>query len=472
MSSKEKGDVLFIISIILSASFIILFGIYFYSSREIDIKYPRLGNPAILNVNSTYSNNLSIKVSVPFGSNLQNAKFRITNEKKTYELDYTLINYFNEIAVFNLNFPSDTNFQEGLYDLYINIDDLSTDEPHAIQILEEIPISFSFIIIADPHINPDVPEYQTQFQKVIEEINLINPDFVLCVGDIADLSRRIEWEMFYDFILQLKVPSFIIEGNHDLGDLNVYYELFSDLYFSFDYGNFHFIGLNSGDKYSNPLGAYTQWNYLETELETHQNSIHNYIFVHIPPYDDFEYPNSDLHQKFFDICDEYSIDAVFSGHIHKDEIRDRYGNILTNFSDPAIREKTSYIVTTTTAKTDNPGYRMVDIDGYKGVVKCSYDKNNNSLQDEIDSIPYNNLNYNFTNNDGIMNYVNLSINNNLYQEFFGAKFDFRLNKNNSTKYIVSYGNIIEVNELNSYYLISVLFNIPESSKIEINIKEE
>ena len=140
----------------------------------------------------------------------------------------------------------------------------------------------------------------------------------------------------YPEILRNKVL-WSTRGNHEKSE-SVYYGIFdhptqgeggglasgTEHYYSFDYGNIHFICLNSqeGNFYSNPSSAMYQW--LEQDLaDTMQNWI--IAFWHHPPYSKGSH-NSDgesqliyMRQNALPILEAGGVDLVLTGHSHSYE---------------------------------------------------------------------------------------------------------------------------------------------------------
>lgn len=88
----------------------------------------------------------------------------------------------------------------------------------------------------------------------IEEINLLNPDFVVIVGDLIrgytsdnELLKK-EWEEFDRVVAGFRMPFHLVVGNHDVWDENseeVFKDRYGKLYYSFDHKGSHFIVLDS-----------------------------------------------------------------------------------------------------------------------------------------------------------------------------------------------------------------------------------
>lgn len=128
-------------------------------------------------------------------------------------------------------------------------------------------------------------------------------------------------------------------GNHGKGSINLrtlegpYYDIFTlpengeaggvasstEIYYSFDYGNVHFISLNAemGDR--SPGGDMVRW--LEEDLEA-SDADWNIAFFHQPPYSmgghdsDEEEKMIRMREVFVPVLEKYGVDLVLSAHSH------------------------------------------------------------------------------------------------------------------------------------------------------------
>ena len=112
------------------------------------------------------------------------------------------------------------------------------------------PSNFQFALVSDNtgSMRPGI------FEKGIEKLNLMLPEFVLSVGDLIqgytqDTAQiRAEWADFSQKIDKLKVPFFYLPGNHDITNLVMQKEWedrFGRRYYSFTYKDVLFIILDS-----------------------------------------------------------------------------------------------------------------------------------------------------------------------------------------------------------------------------------
>lgn len=94
------------------------------------------------------------------------------------------------------------------------------------------------------------------FSKAVQQINLLQPEFVMSVGDLiegspdAEVARK-QWQEFNSYTSQFQMPFFYVPGNHDAANLNlanIWKEKYGRRNFHFLYQNCLFVGLNSNDE--------------------------------------------------------------------------------------------------------------------------------------------------------------------------------------------------------------------------------
>ncbi|WP_207432003.1 PQQ-binding-like beta-propeller repeat protein [Sabulibacter ruber] len=111
--------------------------------------------------------------------------------------------------------------------------------------------SFRFAFVTDTHIGSPNGGAEEDLQRTISDINqLPNIDFVLLTGDITEMGTDKELKLAKQIISQLKVPYYIVPGNHDTGwsesgGVSFIKEFGSDK-FVFEHQGIKFIGCASG----------------------------------------------------------------------------------------------------------------------------------------------------------------------------------------------------------------------------------
>ncbi|MBN2781047.1 MAG: metallophosphoesterase [Candidatus Marinimicrobia bacterium] len=244
----------------------------------------------------------------------------------------------------------------GLYDLAVSCSgEIDEDvSEHAVYIIPEYKNDFTFIHITDTHlpshyfwgdsgVETDSTELE-DFRAVIDDINIIHPEFVLHTGDLINdgelealgipaISRAKK------ILHELEVPLFLVGGNHDLGGWDAtpaptgtarttWWKYFGWKYldntspgalitqdYSFNYGDIHFAGMEAYTLY----GSYDGWRdnlygstsftsgqlqWLADDLAEHASAALNILFYH----NDFD---GDLNLS------SLGVDAAFWGHIHR-----------------------------------------------------------------------------------------------------------------------------------------------------------
>ena len=180
---------------------------------------------------------------------------------------------------------------------------------------------------------------------IFSEVRMIHPAFVIWSGDVvygygADaLDLTSEYAVFLKSARRLGVPFFNAPGNHEIhmakcGERESerqFIEHFGALYGSFDYGDLHFIALDTEecDHVGKIEGPQLDW--LRRDLEANKAARGIFVFFHTEM---FQAPNdeeaashapianaADLHQLFL----QYPVKAVFAGHEHLFDHRTRDG---------------------------------------------------------------------------------------------------------------------------------------------------
>lgn len=115
------------------------------------------------------------------------------------------------------------------------------------------PRNFQFVIIGD---RTGGANAEKTFERAIEQINLLQPEFVINVGDTIEgysddpKELQAEWNEFDAVLRTLQMPFFRTPGNHDIANdvaSTVWNERYGKGYYHFIYGDTLFIVLNSED---------------------------------------------------------------------------------------------------------------------------------------------------------------------------------------------------------------------------------
>jgi predicted phosphodiesterase len=118
--------------------------------------------------------------------------------------------------------------------------------------LNNAPDDFQFVVVSDR----TGGHREKIFSRAIEQINLLQPEFVLSVGDLiegysTDRDKVLDqWKEFQTFTSRLQMPFFYVPGNHDVTNKDqekIWEEKFGRRYYHFVYKEVLFLILNSDD---------------------------------------------------------------------------------------------------------------------------------------------------------------------------------------------------------------------------------
>lgn len=186
------------------------------------------------------------------------------------------------------------------------------------------PDKFTFAIIGDKT-GGGLDKWPV-FDRAIDEINILKPDFAIMVGDLiqgdtTDLKQlTAEWKEFWDHQSDLIVPFLPLPGNHDITNrvMYDYWEKHIGLtYSAFTYKNCLFLMLNTEEWHINS-GEWTNWfgeeqiEYVKSQLAQHKDVRHTFVLLHRPlwlqKHSGWEEIEAALGERAY---------TVFAGHYHR-----------------------------------------------------------------------------------------------------------------------------------------------------------
>jgi calcineurin-like phosphoesterase family protein/gag-polyprotein putative aspartyl protease len=165
--------------------------------------------------------------------------------------------------------------------------------------------SFTFIHASDTHVSEKTLDRMQKFRNIVDSVK---PDFVIITGDLVKDALRVPetearglFELFTREIGKMTTPVWLIPGNHEnfgierhlslvspqnpLYGRKMYRYYFGPDYYSFNYGGFHFIGLNSlsfDDLYYYGHIDSTQVEWLKRDIAAIPLSMPIITFQHVP----------------------------------------------------------------------------------------------------------------------------------------------------------------------------------------------
>ena len=244
---------------------------------------------------------------------------------------------------------------EDLFDIHMSADfdfeNVRDMQPNAVKVIAEFKTDFRFVHITDVHVD-DLRGYLNNaresfgykyLHKAISEINLLDPDFVLISGDLM-FGRRY-WYEFVHCWKQLQgfdAPLFMGIGNHDginhdwllglepIDGHEAFEDAFGPRTYSFDYGDCHFVSVNSHD-WGKIVRAGIGWltlfwlgqirdgqlQWIDEDLAASSDASLKVVYLHHPPHESFQGTGA---EELKNLVDLYEVDLVLAGHKHKDDI--------------------------------------------------------------------------------------------------------------------------------------------------------
>lgn len=206
---------------------------------------------------------------------------------------------------------------------------------------------FNFLVYGDTQIYDSV--HTAVVKRIKSDIEKKNEDisFILRTGDFTEKGE--EEETYTEAFISTKplateIPYYTVLGNHEHNNIN-YYKAFdlpqgggdyNKRWYSFSYGNAHFVMLDSNVTETNTLyNQQLQW--LENDLKNNQDKKYIFVAFHHPFWTSSqEYgameenlPAGHFNTKnWLPLFIKYNVDVVFNGHIHAYE---RYTKDGINF---------------------------------------------------------------------------------------------------------------------------------------------
>jgi hypothetical protein len=347
------------------------------------IQHPLLNIPAFV----TPGGSFTISCEAPSGTTAWAAE--LIHGALHVPLAVTDSFYDSSTLWWRLSVSAPADAMSELYDLRVTanggINDITR---HAVKVLPSYRDDYYFVQITDTHLPTHLYYYQQgassdtseilDLRAVIDDINLINPEFVLLTGDLVNEGELEDFELHRYYtkaqrvLAESQVPVFLTAGNHDLGGWDDtppsdgtarrdWWRFFGwkrlanppagaparTQDYSFDYGSEHYVALEAYINYDAWLPQYygsqsftsAQLQWLNADLAA-AGGTSQVLFYHR----DF---NSQLNLSTL------GVEMALSGHIHSDSgsLTSRPYNLATS---PTVDGNRSYRVVRVSHGTVTP----------------------------------------------------------------------------------------------------------------------
>ena len=216
-----------------------------------------------------------------------------------------------------------------IYHYRINSDDLSSDD-NTFKTAPPSDNSFTFIAYADTQGLRSGCDFHVGHEEAVNSMLSHNPrSMIICAGDLCYDGSEDEWQPQFFIpgrnILKDNVL-YTVLGNHDAPNIAKYENYFeppdiggsgTELYYSFNYGNTHFVMLDTNRDYT--IGS-DQYNWFSEDLDSPAARDATWIIVvaHHPAYSSGSAhgSNEDIIQDIVPLFETKGVDMYISGHEH------------------------------------------------------------------------------------------------------------------------------------------------------------
>lgn len=158
--------------------------------------------------------------------------------------------------------------------------------PSTAPLPETSPERLRFVVLSDR----TGGERAHVFERAVEQVNLLQPDIVMCVGDLIEgysaeaATVNGQWDELERIVSELDAPFFYTVGNHDISNRDmaaIWRERRGSPYYHFVYADTLFLVLNTEQRHFE--GGYDpQAVYAEKAIGANPGVRHTFVFMHQP----------------------------------------------------------------------------------------------------------------------------------------------------------------------------------------------
>lgn len=207
-----------------------------------------------------------------------------------------------------------------IYGRYIGTEGLITKEYVINANIEEAFNGLKIVHFSDLHYLRVTNK--STLKKIVDEINLINPDIVFFTGDLIDKDFKLKDKEKEDLIsllsnIKSKYGKYAVIGNHDyMKDIELFKEIYSLSGFTLLQNDYDIVYENNNDKLF--IGGTDTYSFDKADISK--------VMEYFNGNDDISYKIILCHEPDYidDIVKDYNINLVLSGHSHNGQINIPY----------------------------------------------------------------------------------------------------------------------------------------------------
>lgn len=182
------------------------------------------------------------------------------------------------------------------------------------------PEQFQFVVVSDR----TGGHRDKIFSKAVSQINLMQPEFVMSVGDLIEgystdpQKVNPQWDEFDSYVKKLQMPFFYVPGNHDVTNrkqVELWAGRYGKAYYSFQYKGVLFLCLNTEDGEGGNIVGPEQIAFVKKTMEETKGVKWTLVFLHKPIW-----TAKDQEKAGWAECERALTGrnyTVFCGHVHR-----------------------------------------------------------------------------------------------------------------------------------------------------------
>ncbi len=180
---------------------------------------------------------------------------------------------------------------------------------------------FSFANIADPHVNPQLPEQIREINATKDEL-----DFIQVSGDLTNSATNAEFEAYLAATAESELPVWPAVGNHEYQStagttyaarIDNYRKYVGPEWYSFDYGNRHFVVIENNGQASQADQFEQQLQWFRRDLELNAQDKRVVVITHQPM--NLTFGGNRAYDVYGDLLEQYGAELVLVGHAHSND---------------------------------------------------------------------------------------------------------------------------------------------------------